>query len=153
MITGVNHLTFSVRDLEESVGFYTEALGFRIVARWPAGVYLLAGDAWVVLIPDPSARDGALPEYTHAAFTVSVEDFGVISSRIEQSGAKIWQENQTEGDSLYFLDPDGHKLEIHASNLESRIESERRNSPEGMELCPRKSDVPHPGLSHYSKKH
>lgn len=134
MISGVNHLTFSVRDLEESVGFYTEALGFRIVARWRRGAYLLSGGAWVVLILDPSVRNGTLPEYTHAAFTVSAEEFGILSESIKQFGAEIWQKNSTPGDSLYFLDPNGHKLEIHASDLEARLKSDRRNPMEGMEF-------------------
>ena len=127
MITGVNHLTFSVRDLDESVGFYTEVLGFRLVLYRDEEAHLQAGDAWAVLIPDPSVRDGVLPEYTHAAFTVSAEDFGALCGRIKRSGAEIWQENSTPGDSLYFLDPAGHKLEIHASNLEARMEPERKD--------------------------
>lgn len=113
MITGVNHLTFSVRDLEESAGFYTGVLGFRLIARRDEEAHLLAGDAWVVLILDSSVREGAIPEYTHAAFTVSAENFGALCECVKSSGAEIWQENRTEGDSLYFLDPDGHKLEVH----------------------------------------
>ncbi len=127
MITGVNHLTFSVSDLEESVGFYTEVLDFERVSHNAREAHLLAGDAWVVLVSDPSVREGVLPEYTHAAFTVSAEDFGALSERIERSGAEIWQENSTPGDSLYFLNPNGHKLEIHDSNLEARIESEKES--------------------------
>ena len=127
MITGVNHLTFSVRDLEESVDFYTGVLGFRLVARKDGEVHLLVGDAWVVLILDPSVRGGAFPEYTHAAFSVAPEDFAALDRRIRRSGAGVWQENQTEGDSMYFLDPNGHKLEIHTSNLELRIKSERES--------------------------
>ena len=134
MISGVNHLTFSVRDLEESIGFYTGVLGFRSILRRDGEAHLLAGDAWVVLILDPSVRGGPLPEYTHAAFTVSAEEFGLMSSRIEQFGAEIWQENRTEGDSLYFLDPNDHKLEIHASDLNTRLKSDTRNPPEGMEF-------------------
>lgn len=124
VITGVNHLTFSVSDLDKSVGFYTGVLGFRSVSRKDEEAHLLAGDAWVVLILDPSVRGGALPEYTHAAFSVSAGDFGVLSERVRRSGAQIWQENSTPGDSLYFLDPDGHKLEIHASDLEARLEAD-----------------------------
>lgn len=29
MITGVNHITLSVRDVEQSFAFYSEVLGFR----------------------------------------------------------------------------------------------------------------------------
>lgn len=132
MITGVNHLTFSVRDLDESIRFYIEALDFRLVARWKEGAYLLAGDAWVTLILDPSTRNSALPEYTHAAFSVAKENFAALDQQIRASGAEIWQENQTEGESLYFLDPNGHKLEIHATDLRARIEADIENQPEGM---------------------
>ena len=134
MITGVNHLTFSVRDLEESVSFYTGVLGFRPVARWSGGAYLLAGDVWVILILDPSTRDRALPEYSHTAFSVSAEDFVALGGRIGRSGTEIWQENSTEGESLYFLDPNGHKLELHVSDLQARIETDRKNPPEGMKF-------------------
>ena len=134
MITGVNHLTFSVRSLEESIGFYTGMLGFRLVSRGEGEAHLLAGDAWVVLIPDPSTRDDALVEYTHAAFSVYAEDFDTLEQQIRRSGAEIWQENRTEGDSLYFLDPNGHKLEIHASDLQTRIKTDKENPPEGMEF-------------------
>lgn len=129
MITGVNHLTFSVSDLDESVSFYTEVLGFRSVSRKDGEAHLRSGNARVILILDSSVRDGALPEYTHAAFSVSAGDFDVMSERIKRSGAHIWQENSTPGDSLYFLDPDGHKPEIHVSSLEFRIEAGRRGPP------------------------
>ncbi len=127
MITGVNHLTFSVRDLDESIGFYTGVLGFRLASRGDGEAHLLAGDAWVALILDSSTRGNVLPEYTHVAFSVAAKDFAALDRRIRRSGAEIWQENRTRGDSLYFLDPNGHKLEIHASDLGSRIESEREN--------------------------
>ncbi|CAN5785837.1 FosA5 family fosfomycin resistance glutathione transferase [soil metagenome] len=121
MITGLGHLTFSVSDLDESASFYTGVLGFEAVSRTDGEAHLLAGDAWVVLIVDLSVRDGALPEYTHAAFSVSAGDFDAMSERVRSSGAEIWQENSTPGKSLYFLDSDGHKLEIHASNPGARI--------------------------------
>ena len=57
-----------------------------------------------------------------------------MRERIKNSGAEIWQENWTEGDSLYFVDPNGHKLEIHASDLEARLESARQNPWEGLEF-------------------
>ena len=44
------------------------------------------------------------------------------------------QQNWTEGESLYFLDPDGHKLEIHASDLAARLRSARERPWAGLEL-------------------
>ncbi len=61
-------------------------------------------------------------------------DFPALSERIRQAGAAIWQENWIEGDSLYFLDPNGHKLEIHASDLAARLRSARANPWEGLEF-------------------
>ena len=39
--------------------------------------------------------------------------------------AIIWKDNRSEGDSLYFLDPDGHRLELHAGSLASRLDHYR----------------------------
>jgi catechol 2,3-dioxygenase-like lactoylglutathione lyase family enzyme len=134
MITGVNHITLSVKDAAESFAFYTQVLGFHPVAKWPRGAYLLAGDMWLALVLDEHVRERALPEYTHIAFTVSSEDFESLSVRIKQSGGEIWQENRTEGASLYFVDPNGHKLEIHASDLETRIRTAKEDPWEGLEF-------------------
>ncbi len=134
MIRGINHLTLSIRDVDRSWNFYREVLGFRPVARWPKGAYFLAGDLWVALVLDERTRSAALPEYTHVAFTVTQEDFAAQSRRIQDAGTRIWQENWTEGDSLYFLDPDGHKLEIHASDLDARLRSAKEKPWAGLEF-------------------
>ena len=125
MITGINHVTLSIASVDASFRFYCDILGLRPVARWPRGAYLLAGDLWLALVVDEAVRRGPLAEYTHLAFTVPREEFAALSERITASGAPIWQENWTEGDSLYFLDPDGHKLEIHVSDLAARLASAR----------------------------
>jgi catechol 2,3-dioxygenase-like lactoylglutathione lyase family enzyme len=44
MIQSINHITLSIADVERSFAFYTTVLGFRPVAKWPKGDYLLAGD-------------------------------------------------------------------------------------------------------------
>jgi catechol 2,3-dioxygenase-like lactoylglutathione lyase family enzyme len=132
MITGINHITLSIRDVESSFSFYNGVLGFRPVARWPKGAYLLAGDVWLALHLDDQTRKSPLPEYTHVAFSVSEQEFDGMATRIRGSGAVIWQENRTEGKSLYFTDPNGHKLEIHASDLQARIKSAKENPWEGL---------------------
>ena len=132
MITGINHITLSIADIERSFDFYATVLGFRPIAKWPKGAYLLAGDIWIALVADPHTRPAALPEYTHIAFSISAQDIGPLGECIRASGATIWQENRTEGDSLYFLDPDGHKLEIHASDLATRIAMAKAQPWEGL---------------------
>ena len=47
MITSLNHLTLSIKNVAESFAFYTQVLGFKPIARWPKGAYMLAGDLWV----------------------------------------------------------------------------------------------------------
>lgn len=132
MITGINHLTLSVSSIEESFDFYTTILTFKPLARWPKGAYLLAGNLWIALVVDENTRSKPLAEYSHIAFSVSPENFLKLRQRIQEFGAKIWQENWTEGDSVYFCDPNGHKLEIHSSDLAARLKSAREKPWEGL---------------------
>lgn len=134
MITGINHINLSVINLEESFQFYKEVLGFQPIAKWKRGAYFLAGDLWFCIFQDENTRLSPLKEYTHIAFTVSKQDFEKISEQIKNSQAKIWQENTSEGASLYFSDPNHHKLEIHASDLATRIKTVKENPYEGMEF-------------------
>ncbi|WP_462380917.1 fosfomycin resistance glutathione transferase [Pseudomonas sp. Marseille-QA0892] len=134
MVTGINHITLSVSDLERSFSFYTEIVGLKPVAKWTHGAYLVAGDHWLCLSLDAETRDGPHAEYTHIAFSVSATTFTDCADFIKSRGATIWKENISEGASLYFLDPDGHKLELHAGDLESRLEALRRQPYRGLEL-------------------
>ena len=120
MITGLNHVTLAVKDVETSFRFYREVLGFKPLCKWEAGAYFLIGDFWFCLNADQSRVPN--PCYTHYAFSVSEEDFEAMGRRIQAAGAQIFKDNTSPGNSLYFLDPDGHKLEIHASSWQNRVE-------------------------------
>lgn len=139
MITGINHITIAVKDLKVSFDFYKDVLGFKPLMKHQKGAYFLAGDLWFCLELDQSTRTAPLPEYTHFAFSVKTEDFNLMASQIRNANVNIWKENISEGASLYFLDPDGHKLELHVGNWESRIESIKSKpggtSVEVFELC------------------
>lgn len=56
-----------------------------------------------------------------------------MSQRIQASGAKVWKTNTSEGDSLYFQDPTGHKLEIHATNWQTRLTA-AKTDPEWTDI-------------------
>jgi catechol 2,3-dioxygenase-like lactoylglutathione lyase family enzyme len=130
-VGGLNHLTLSVRDLERSFVFYRDVLGLRPLARWKTGAYLLAGgETWVCLTLDSKTRTEASPEYTHAAF--SVTGIAELAERLRAAGVTEWKDNSSEGDSLYFLDPDGHKLELHSGDWRSRLAACRDRPYDGM---------------------
>jgi catechol 2,3-dioxygenase-like lactoylglutathione lyase family enzyme len=104
MISGLDHITLAVRDIDRSFRFYVETLGARPLARWSRGVYLLVGELWLCLTLDEGARPAPPKEYSHIAFSVPAAGFDAASARIRGSGAVIWQVNRSEGPSLYFLD-------------------------------------------------
>jgi hypothetical protein len=60
-------------------------------------------------------------DYTHIAFTVSPEFLRECQQNLERLNLKLWQENTSEGDSLYILDPDNHQLELHIGNWQTRL--------------------------------
>lgn len=132
MLTGLNHLTLSVRELARSVAFYRDTLGLRLHARWDRGAYLSAGELWLCLSLDAGAASGAGGSYTHYAFSISQQDFPAFAARLRAARVPEWQQNRSAGDSLYFLDPDGHRLEAHAGSLAQRLAACRAAPYQGM---------------------
>jgi catechol 2,3-dioxygenase-like lactoylglutathione lyase family enzyme len=65
-------------------------------------------------------------DYTHVAFDVAQADFAGLVQQLLAAGARTWKDNRSEGDSFYFLDPDGHKLEIHVGSLDTRLKAMER---------------------------
>jgi catechol 2,3-dioxygenase-like lactoylglutathione lyase family enzyme len=123
MILGANHFTISVKDLQKAFHFYRDVLGFRPLMKHSRGAYFLAGELWFCLdVADQESRKSE-SDYTHLAFSVESEHFQTVVEKIKSSGATIWKENVSEGQSLYFLDPDGHRFEIHVGNWKTRLQS------------------------------
>ena len=118
-VVGLNHLTLAVSDLPRSIGFYRDDLGLRLRALWPDGAYLEAGTLWLCLTLDAAMDARPRADYTHLAFDVAEEDFEEICRRV--SNAPVWKQNRSEGRSLYCLDPDGHKIELHVGTLAARL--------------------------------
>ena len=133
MLTGLNHLTLAVRELERSINFYHDLLGFRLAAQWNTGAYLELGELWLCLSVDDCVEPPRA-DYTHYAFSISAAAFGAFTDELRGAGVAEWKDNRSEGDSFYFLDPDGHKLEIHVGDLRSRLESCRDRPYDGMVL-------------------
>jgi catechol 2,3-dioxygenase-like lactoylglutathione lyase family enzyme len=132
MLTGMNHLTLAVTDLARSLDFYTCILGFRAVAAWDTGVYLSLGELWLCLSLDVTKAQEKPTNYTHYAFSIEQHHFHQFRQQLQVQGVREWQQNRSEGDSFYFLDPDGHRLEAHVGSLNSRLAQCRANPYPGM---------------------
>jgi glutathione S-transferase fosA5 len=132
MLQGLNHLTLSVSCLETSFNFYTQILGCKPLARWKQGAYLLAGNLWLCLSLNLTGDRSKASDYTHIAFTVSPEFLRQCCQNINQLNLKLWQENISEGDSLYILDPDDHQLELHVGSWQTRLLATKQAPYEDM---------------------
>ena len=134
MLTGLNHLTLAVSDLHSSVYFYQQILGLKLHAKWDRGAYLECCGLWLCLSFDPN-RSYVKPEssdYTHYAFSIEEKDFDQFLVKLEQAGITSWKINKSQGKSFYFLDPDGHKLEVHIGGLSERLEACGHTPYDGM---------------------
>lgn len=134
MINGINHVTLAVSDLERSFDFYVKVVGLQPVAKWARGAYLEAGKDWICLSLDSQTHPGPKAEYTHLAFSVDRTAFTDCAEAICVHNPAIWKDNKSEGDSLYFLDPDGHKLELHSGDLTTRLAALKEHPYDGLEV-------------------
>lgn len=123
-VTGLSHLTLAVTDLQRSIRFYRDLLGCELRAIWDGGAYLEAGPLWLCLLVDGQAKSYIRGDYTHYAFSVEPAGFDELAARI-RSCADLWKVDVSEGASLYFLDPDAHRLELHVGSLNSRLDHYR----------------------------
>ena len=129
MLNGLNHITLAVSDVSRSFAFYVNTLGFTPKAKWAHGAYLSLGNLWLCLSADTVASKD---DYTHYAFSIQDDDFDVFVDNLRALGVTEWKINKSEGRSFYFLDPDGHKLEIHDGDLTSRLNACMKSPYEGM---------------------
>ena len=130
MLRGVNHITIAVTDLNRSLAFYTELLGMKAHVRWDSGAYLSLGDVWFCLSCDEASPG---KDYSHIALDIAEEDYAAFAGKLRSAEVREWKQNKSEGRSLYFLDPDGHKLEVHCGSLQSRLTSLESRPYPGLE--------------------
>ena len=129
MLQGLNHITIAVSDLERSLAFYTGLLGMKAHALWDTGAYLSLGGVWFCLScdkPSPSL------DYSHIALDIAEQNFAEFVTKLRKAGVPEWQQNSSEGQSVYFLDPDGHRLEAHCGNLQTRLEALKHKPYAGL---------------------
>ncbi|USD66978.1 VOC family protein [Vibrio sp. SCSIO 43136] len=130
MITSINHITLTVSCLHTSLAFYSDLLGFKPRVKWKNGAYLTSGDVWLCLTlgkPEPAN------DYSHIALIVNEEKLHKFNVDLCESSVRQWQENSSEGCSIYLLDPDDHKLELHVGDINTRLLALKNEPYENLE--------------------
>ena len=123
-VTRLNHAVLYVRDVEASVAFYTDVLGFRVVNRIPraGAAFLQAGgstndhDLGLFQIGSQAAASGAGRESVglyHLAWEVdTLGELSRLSDELSRRGALVGATDHSTTKSLYGKDPDGLEFEI-----------------------------------------
>ena len=129
-VQGIDHAAISVADLARSLKFYTEVLGLKISEREyqkPGTEHFLdCGTSLLGLIQGEKAGEKHLLQDAglggnHISYRVHTKDFDRYAGELKSRGVPITFEKKREKSwSLYFLDPDGNKLELTAWPREDR---------------------------------
>ena len=114
----LNHTIIQAKNAEDSAKFLTDILGLAPPA--PFGPFIVVKTENEVSLDYRTTTDEIKPR--HFAFIVSEEEFDEIFDRITQRQLMYWADpGQTKpeqinhndgGRGCYFLDPNGHFLEI-----------------------------------------
>jgi catechol-2,3-dioxygenase len=121
-VTRLNHAVLYVRDVERSVAFYAEFLGFRQVAAFPGAAFLQAPassndhDLGLFQVgPQAGASQAgrATVGLYHLAWEVdTLDELERIGARLAESGALVGASDHGTTKALYARDPDGIEFEV-----------------------------------------
>lgn len=122
---GIDHVALSVREVERSVQWYIDVLGFerRYKGMWDGiPTFIGKGDTALSLFPVRETESRMAPRRAaitmlHLAFRANRANFLKAQKELEKRGIKFHFQDHEISHSIYFRDPDGHELEITTYEL------------------------------------
>ena len=124
-VEGIDHVALSVRDVERSAQWYIEVLGFerRHEGMWEGiPVFIGKGTTSIALFSvnsDEKSRPYGRGDFCmhHLALRADRKNFLAAQEELKRRGIKFEFQDHEIAHSIYFRDPDGHKLEITTYQL------------------------------------
>lgn len=117
----IGHVVIQVADLERSLAYYTDVLGFAVRTRGSAEAQLGApgDDRVLVEIRErrgvrPVPRRGLLGLYHFAVLVPSREDLGRALAHFNNRAISLGSADHLVSEALYLADPDGLGIEVYA---------------------------------------
>jgi uncharacterized glyoxalase superfamily protein PhnB len=110
---------FTVNDLQQSIAFYVDALGFTVHERWETGgelqgVMLRAGNCRVGLSQDDFAKGRDRPKgIGMSVWLTTIQDLESVVARLKEAGVVLEQELAEQpwgGRAFTVVDPDGFRI-------------------------------------------
>jgi catechol-2,3-dioxygenase len=118
-LTRLQHLVLWVSNVERSVRFYCDVLGFEVKRQYPNAAFLIipgtADDHHLGLFEQPGIRppDERAARMYHSAWEVgALADLARARRRLIEAGSLVGQSDHGTSLSLYAKDPDGLEFEI-----------------------------------------
>jgi catechol 2,3-dioxygenase-like lactoylglutathione lyase family enzyme len=115
-LQGLDHVALAVRDQAASAAWYEDVLGLERVYEDVWGdmpVMVAAHGSGIALFPPRGDGEGAPAiRILHLAFRVDRANFESAQAALAECGVAFTFEDHEVCHSIYFNDPDGHRLEL-----------------------------------------
>ena len=126
---GVHHLALVCKDVEETIRFYQDFLGFPLVELvenrdytgsshffFDIGNHNLLGFFEFPGLGNPPYEE-TIGAVQHLALSIDREQFDAAKARLDEAGVDYLGPDRGADDSLYLRDPNGVGLELYREDL------------------------------------